>query len=710
MNLRKLAGLALLLGFLGGTMASAAELPYPTYTYSYEGEVRYSPAAYTPSRSVEFGQTEAGALKNPSDLVVDSQNRLYIADTENNRIVILDETMRPVTIIAELTTAEGEATLLSKPEGVCVAEDGALYIADTGNSRLVVLNADHTVRQIVTELVSPALPESFVFNPSAVAVDGAGRVYTVVKGNIMGVVALTSTGEFDCFMGAQRVVPDFVDLFWRLFMTQDQIDRLPSFVPTEFNNVVVDDEGFVFATTNSIEAWAQYSAAIGRVRTGDYAPVKKLNPSGNDVLRRNGFFPPAGDIKVEFNAAEDSGPSSIIDVAMGPNGVFTLLDSRRSRLFTYDADGNLLFAFGEKGFKLGCLEQAAAVVYRGDELITLDKKNGRLTVFQRTAYGDRVNNAISLYNDRQYGQSAAEWAALSEINNNLDLAYIGLGKSCYREGDYDLAMKYFESAHDRENYSKAFEGKRREMIAAYFLPILLGGLAAIALVVALLKLAGRRVRAVDAAPAKRRWFDQELYALRVLCHPFEGFGEIRRSDRVGVVAATVVLLLTIVTIILNRLGSGFLISGSQTASVSGLLTTAAAVLVPVVLFCAANWCLSSLMDGEGRFVDIYKVVCFSLTPILLLNIPMTIAGNLLAMEELAFYNLFSTIAWIWFVFLLFSGMTVVHNYSFTKNLVTLFLTLVGMVVIAFLFILFGNLVRQVVGFVYNLYMEISFRF
>ena len=79
---------------------SASE-PYQTYTYSIDGYALYSPAAYSPVMVVDsdymglLAPDEKGnpgvAFDEPSDIVADKEGNLYLADTKNNRIIVLDE-------------------------------------------------------------------------------------------------------------------------------------------------------------------------------------------------------------------------------------------------------------------------------------------------------------------------------------------------------------------------------------------------------------------------------------------------------------------------------------------------------------------------------------------------------------------------------------------------------------------------------------------
>jgi hypothetical protein len=60
-------------------------------------------------------------------------------------------------------------------------------------------------------------------------------------------------------------------------------------------------------------------------------------------------------------------------------------------------------------------------------------------------------------------------------------------------------------------------------------------------------------------------------------------------------------------------------------------------------------------------------------------------------------------------FLIIIGMQVTHDYSTGKNIVTIVMTLVGMVVIMFIAVLFTSLITKMAGFVSTIASEISYR-
>ena len=91
-----------LAAILGATLSflPASAAAYSTYTYSINGQPLSSPDAYTPDKvitSKDIGGIGA-ALLRPADITVDYNNKVYIADTGNNRILILDKYMKNVVL------------------------------------------------------------------------------------------------------------------------------------------------------------------------------------------------------------------------------------------------------------------------------------------------------------------------------------------------------------------------------------------------------------------------------------------------------------------------------------------------------------------------------------------------------------------------------------------------------------------------------------
>ena len=155
--------------------AYAQELPYDTYNYDSKRNIVFTPAAYVPEE-VFFGRNLAcGDFSGPKDMFITKGGTMYVADTGNNRIVVMNTQMELLRVIDSFDN-QGETDTFKNPSGVYCDEEGTLYIADTDNMRIVILDAQGSLVDIIRDPESDVLEEGFKFVPLKVSVDYAGRV------------------------------------------------------------------------------------------------------------------------------------------------------------------------------------------------------------------------------------------------------------------------------------------------------------------------------------------------------------------------------------------------------------------------------------------------------------------------------------------------------------------------------------------------------
>ena len=133
------------------------------------------------------------------------------------------------------------------------------------------------------------------------------------------------------------------------------------------------------------------------------------------------------------------------------------------------------------------------------------------------------------------------------------------------------------------------------------------------------------------------------------------------------------------------------------------------VLVLVGLWCLANWCLTTLFDGEGSLKDIFVATTYALVPIPIIMIPATIATHFCSLAEAEFITLALGIAYVWTGMLIIFGSMTTHGYSMGRNIAISFFTIIGMVFITFMAVLFWNLITRMIAFVTDIVTEISYR-
>lgn len=697
------AGLMYILSAFPAAALSADAIPYATYQYDSSGRATRSPHAYVPKAYMTAADMGTDSFAGASDLKIDASGEMYIADSAHDRVLVFGQNGQKKREIASFSF-DGRTDALSDPTGLQITAEGHLYVCDRGNKRLLEFDAAGNCLRSIGKPPEELLPEGYNFSPSSVAVDRWGRIYLVSAGTTYGIMEFDSDGNFQSFLGAQKTTPSFTWLLWRRIFSKEQQERSYSVVPVNYDHIFIDDGGFLYATSQNANVPMVEAAVLGRVTDSTFLPVKKLNFTGADVMPRKGFFPPAGDISFGNGAeVEDAykGTSRIVGVAIGDNGLYTLVDQKRNKLFSYDADGNLLYVFGGTGNRRGMFQSLCAAAYYDGCLYALDSSASAVTCFAPTAYGELISRTIALREEREYDKVMAGWQEILRENNGFTLAYVGMGDAAYRQEEFAAAMQYYKLADDTAGYSKAFSGLRREWMSRWYLPVLA---AAAALLFGLTRLLAA-IRRRNACPAgKRTLFDQLLYAFHVLAHPFDGFWDIRYEGRGSKKAATVLFLLAALSLWLRQLVTGWLFGGGDGSLWSIVIFGGAAAL-----FILSNWCLTTLTDGKGAMGDIYTAVGYSLTPLILTALPLGLLTNVLSLGESGALSLMSSAVWIWVGLLLFSGILVTQHYSFGQNVLSVLLTVVGMMVLLFIGFLLVNLAGRMVTFVANIVTELSLR-
>ena len=418
-----------------------------TYNYDFWWEQVASPDAYRVSEYILGTSLGVGHFRDPQGLFI-RENRIYICDSGNNRIIKIEVDGNGKHNVKEVVSSvviNGTVSPFNNPKDIFENRDGNLYIADTDNNRVLILDRNWKYISKIEKPDDESIGEFVDFLPVKLVVDFANRVFIQAQNINKGLMEFDSRWEFSGYMGANKVSVNPVDYLWKLLSTQAQKERMDLFVPTEYSNIAMDRDGFVYVT-NSL---------------GQTKPVRRLNAMGQDILIRNGYEDPMGDLATG-NAGGISGRSSFIDVVAFENDSYACFDRTRGRIFMYDFQGNLLYAFGGVGNREGSFIRASALDRMGYSLYALDAGAATLTRFDLTGYDSLINEALDEYRAGRYETSAVLWEEVLKMNGNYDLAYIGIGRAALRQKEFQKAMKYYKLKHYREGYGKAFQLYRKQ--------------------------------------------------------------------------------------------------------------------------------------------------------------------------------------------------------------------------------------------------------
>ena len=441
-----------------------------TYTYDYWEDVQSSPDAYRVARVIDSMTLGLENLENKrisrAQSLYARGDRLYICDTNNNRILEIQRRGNSFTlrrIIQEMTGAE--VPNFATPYDVFVDPEGNIYVSDYGNQRVVMMDKDLNWIRDYVKPTDATFDQGQSFLPKKIVVDVAGRVYALCQNINKGLVKYEADGTFSGFIGANTVTVSMAEYIWkRYFQTREQRAQTESFVPTEYENIYIDEDGFIYATNIVFSE--------GDLKWDNAKPIRRLNSLGSDILIKNDKIPPIGDLEW-VSGNESTGPSRFTDITVLDDDMYVALDKIRGRLFGYDGQGVLLWAFGTKGNVEGAFTGAVSIEHMGHDLLVLDQLENSVTLFQPTEYGQTIFDASETYLQGDYDRSAELWRDVLKMNANYPLAFRGIGRAVLRQDQYQEAMEWFKLAHDRENYGRAFKLFRKDWVERNILWIVL---------------------------------------------------------------------------------------------------------------------------------------------------------------------------------------------------------------------------------------------
>lgn len=685
MRLKKImcVGFALLLAVgISVSAAPANGLPYDSYIYDNDNEPLLTPAPYKVEKTLNGTDFGTSGLSGLSDVFYDGIDRLYWCDTGNNRVLVTDTEYRLLRIISEFSDGDS----LFSPTG-CYADESLIYIADSANSRIIVFRRnDYAVEKVLGRPDIPQLGSDYTYTPMRITADRAGRIYVVAKGVNKGLIRLAPDGSFTSFFGAPNVEYNVLQLIWRKIATKEQRKRMEQYVPTEYNALEIDKKGFIYAVS----------------LTSSTTPAARLNSAGEDVLAELSHI---GDSDYR-NALGQSGGSGFADIALGSNGSFTLLNTTDGKIYAYNSDGELLYAFGNIGSQKGLFYNATAIEQVGERLLVTDGTKGTVTVYTQTEFGRTVRAAMQAYNDGDYDSSYAAWQEVRRYCSHYTPAITGMAKISIARGDTDSAMHELKKIHARTLYSKAFEKSRNQFIRTAIIPFAVG-IAVISVVFLVLKKKMRKnqlcmkIRESDV-------YRKQRYATYTLFHPFDGYWDIKHEGRGDLKNALIILIAFIICYGVRVQFSGYAVTGTVSENVN-VPYRLLLILLPIAFWVIANWCFTALMDGKGTMKDIMTATGYALKPYVLMSVPLFLLSHILTEEEAMIYTLLDVICLIWVLALMFFGMMTVHDYSLGKSVLTTVLTLLGMCIILFILLLLSSLIQEIYNYFYGIYKELIFR-
>lgn len=198
------------------------------------------------------------------------------------------------------------------------------------------------------------------------------------------------------------------------------------------------------------------------------------------------------------------------------------------------------------------------------------------------------------------------------------------------------------------------------------------------------------------------------YVKYLIFHPFDGFYDLKHEKRGSLGTAMLIMSGLIIVSIMQRQLTGYIFNVNRLDKLN-VISEILSILIPYVLFCVANWAVTTLLDGEGGIKDIFTYVAYSFAPAVILGAVFVVASNVMTLREIAFLRFINVISSLWVAFLMFVGTLTTHQYTIKKTILVFILILIAMGIMIFTFTLFFTLIDRFTSFVTTILQELDLR-
>ncbi|MGO4274535.1 nuclease PIN, partial [Paenibacillus sp. TAF58] len=364
--------------------------------------------------------------------------------------------------------------------------------------------------------------------------------------------------------------------------------------PETINSVATDKNGYIYTVTGGMAKSDQ---------------LKKLNIKGNNLLRSSnktfGEVVP-GDVPI---GSITSGPQ-LIDVAVDQSGNMIVVDQQFKYISHYDASGHLLYFWGGASAvgssQVGLLKSPVALdVNARNELFVLDDQENIIQVFRLSEFGQKVDQANQQTLAGYYEDSEKSWQDVLRMNAQFTPAILGLAQAAFTKEQYTEAKRLFKEAGNQEGYSDAFWQIRMQWLQQNF-----SWIASLLLLIGILSVLVNKW--TSKSRLREKWRNRQRTPNRVLMnfkhifymmkHPIDGFIAIRYEGKGSYLSAIIILLCVYASLVIKRLVTSFSFDSSTHIDIYSIFTQFFIVWIAWVI---ANYLVSSIYRGEGRFRDIF---------------------------------------------------------------------------------------------------------
>ena len=671
-----LLALLLTMGFFAEPVTALADAPYKTYTVDGYGSVIETQTAYLPYGTLnKFGDE---TLKAPTDFTILDDGTMYILDSGNKRIIITD-------IEGNLHGIIGEGTLVN-PRGMYVTEDRTCYVADRDARMVWVFDKDGNLIQSYDRPTEAMYGETQDYLPVKIVANKSGTIYAICESNTNGIVQLSpvDNGTFLGYFGTNATDPSIWRIIWRSILPDSARAKMLGNIPATPDNMAIDEKGIIYTVT----------------RGEGQGTLKRLNIAGSNM------------IELENNAYDDV-PAAV--TTGNHDNVYVV--SQQGYIYEYTNEGELLFVFGgsDDGMqRIGLSTKAEAIqTDHNDRIYVLDSDKKQVIIYTPTEFTNHLHEALYLFSKGRYTESKEPLNEVLRMNNLFDYANMAMGKTLFKEENYESSIKYARLSKDYETYSDSFWEIRNVWLKQNLATVFILCIVAFVLAKVIGALDKRKhildpVRALWDKFRSKKIIKQMGYIFFFMKHPIDGCYGIRKEGRVSVLSANLLLVIGMIEYIINKYFCGFLFKGVREGEYD-ILSDIGFIVLVLVLVVSCNYLMCTINDGEGRFKQIYCSLIYSFGPYLVLQPILFVLSHVVTINEEFFVSFGNLAMLVWVGVLIFLSIKEINNYSVKETIVIIGLTIFTILIVCLLAFIIYVLSSQVIDFVESIFREVVYK-
>lgn len=573
-----------------------------TYTLDSNGKLVATQDAYLPKLTF----TELG-LKNPSDLVFDNNGYVYVSDTGNNRILVINSS----TGVLVHTIEEDLDSLTYSPNGLFVDNNNHLYVCYPSNNSVFIYDLNDNYELLkVHSTPSSVLFANREFKPLKISVDTGGNMFIIGEGVNEGVIQLSIEGEFLGYFTSNKVNISLIDKIKYMFYSDAQLSLLPSRNPIIFSNLFADNDGLVYTTTSYTET---------------YTWVKKHNTAGLNQFD-----------KYPLIAASDMTDIWVTD----DKTVYAASSS--GEIYVYTSQGEFIHKFGGGSTSspdiAGVFKRISALaVDDNDNIWVLDSSQEIIQTFEPTEYASTIYKAINAYFISDYETSISLWEEVIKLNQMSNLAHNNIGLNYLSIQNYELAMKHLEIANNKADYSDAYWEVRNIWIQDNLTWIVTVSTITLIGLFIVLKLDKKYeyltpVRNVKSKIVNNKYVSNYLFMFTICRHPEDGYYDLRVQKKGSFIGANMIMVTLFFAYLLFITSQGFIYQSTDVNKID-LFSVVIGFFAIILSVVVCNYLVTSITEGNGTIKEIYVSIMYAFAPLIISLISIVVLSHIVTLTE-----------------------------------------------------------------------------